>query len=404
MTTDPQTTNDMRELYAVQHAITDAGGALTPAVHKAIDALRETWDRELRRAQAEAYQYRTALQGVAHSAAPAPAPAPAVRPELRDQIAAAIYEHMHPGSYWSDKSMPADWRPTYLNEADAVLSVLPATTNRAAVYAEVADELDAHATQLANVSDDPASSVAKTGARAAIEWRVAAALVRRMAVEAQQQTETPADVQVWPLQRILAEVRCGSQDWTWDEEWTDLDRRHVETGYLAKLEQQIRENGITMPVLIGSDGRLWDGHHRLRIAVRLGIDYVPVEVTQPAVAAAVAAPCLDAREVEADDEGLRAKVDDATSTLRRIRTALRTLKEQGATGQTYHQVITSALAGPRSDEAPAPESEADIVREHVTTVHLIGEQLADVESWLWKRLAEVRAGPTPAVSQPGKEN
>ena len=75
-------------------------------------------------------------------------------------------------------------------------------------------------------------------------------------------------IEVWPLARVLAEVRCGSQDWTWEEEWADLDRRHAETGYLAKLGQRIRENGITMPVLIGSDGRLWDGHHRLRIAVR----------------------------------------------------------------------------------------------------------------------------------------
>ncbi|MFD5708747.1 ParB N-terminal domain-containing protein, partial [Bacillus subtilis] len=81
-----------------------------------------------------------------------------------------------------------------------------------------------------------------------------------------------------------AEVRCGSQEWSWDEEWADLDRRHAETGYLAKLEQEISENGITMPVLIGSDGRLWDGHHRLRIAVRRGIGYVPVEITPSRIA------------------------------------------------------------------------------------------------------------------------
>ncbi|MCT9092904.1 ParB N-terminal domain-containing protein [Streptomyces sp. ASQP_92] len=92
-------------------------------------------------------------------------------------------------------------------------------------------------------------------------------------------TDLREQVEVWPLKRVLAEVRCGSQDWSWDEEWADLDKRHAATGYLAKLEQQIRENGITMPVLIGSDGRLWDGHHRLRIAVRLGIGYVPVEIT-----------------------------------------------------------------------------------------------------------------------------
>lgn len=94
-----------------------------------------------------------------------------------------------------------------------------------------------------------------------------------------------SEIQVWPLKRVLAEVRCGSEDWTWEEEWADLDRRHADTGYLTKLEEVIRENGITMPVLVGSDGRLWDGHHRLRLAVRLGIGYVPVEVVPPAAEA-----------------------------------------------------------------------------------------------------------------------
>lgn len=60
----------------------------------------------------------------------------AYRGALRQRIAAAIFEHMHPGSHWLDTSMPADWRPTYLEEADAVLAVLPEltgqTTNQAA--------------------------------------------------------------------------------------------------------------------------------------------------------------------------------------------------------------------------------------------------------------------------------
>lgn len=58
-------------------------------------------------------------------------PPPADRAALRDRIAAAVYEHMHPGSHWSDASMPSDWRPTYLDEADAVLAVLPAPVDRA---------------------------------------------------------------------------------------------------------------------------------------------------------------------------------------------------------------------------------------------------------------------------------
>ncbi len=104
MTTNPtpdRPVNDMRELYAVQHAITDAGGTLAPEVHKAIDELREAWDRELRRAQAEAYQYRTALQGaarntvVAVAAPPTGQTAPTVwidgHPQL-EAIAAAVWE------------------------------------------------------------------------------------------------------------------------------------------------------------------------------------------------------------------------------------------------------------------------------------------------------------------------
>ncbi|MFF6925818.1 hypothetical protein [Streptomyces californicus] len=44
-----------------------------------------------------------------------------------------------------------------------------------------------------------------------------------------------------------------------------------------------------------------------------------------------------------------------------------------------------------------PPTEEQIIREHVTTVHLLGEQLAGVESWLWQRLADARDATTPAV-------
>ncbi|MFE6126775.1 ParB N-terminal domain-containing protein [Streptomyces sp. NPDC056437] len=123
--------------------------------------------------------------------------------------------------------------------------------------------------------------------RRAREARLALAALAQSA--APEETEPqPYTVEVWPLARVLTDVRCGSEDWTWEEEWADLDARHAASGYLDRLEQQIRANGITMPVLIGTDGRLWDGHHRLRIAVRLGIGYIPVEV--PAALDQSAAP------------------------------------------------------------------------------------------------------------------
>lgn len=244
---------------------------------------------------------------------------------LRDRIAEALYE-----SGLTEGEVVAPM-------TDAVLAVLPPPTDRAAVTPPPAlteeGRLRAQVEMLTQ-DNERDRGLAKVGARCMRDghqglieqgrgvlegWRFAFSValdlgtgapweailerakeLRRLAAETQQtQTETrdapPADIQVWPLQRILTEVRCGSRDWTWDEEWADLDRRHAATGYLDKLEQQIRENGITMPVLIGSDGRLWDGHHRLRIAVRAGIGYVPVEIV-PA-----AAPVVPV-EAAADDE------------------------------------------------------------------------------------------------------
>jgi hypothetical protein len=94
--------------------------------------------------------------------------------------------------------------------------------------------------------------------------------------------ETPWDFTpyaVWPLSRILTEIRCGSGDWSWEEEWFQIDSDDDHAEEYADLQKKIRRYGILRPVLIGNDGRLWDGHHRLRIAVRLGIAYIPVELT-----------------------------------------------------------------------------------------------------------------------------
>jgi hypothetical protein len=159
--------------------------------------------------------------------------------------------------------------------AAAVLAaVLPADSSRADTLSDTDRQFLTYALDLA------ADQMASRGNEFTPEDEDAMERLRRLAARSASPHDTDTNAfttQVWPLARVLAEVRCGSQDWTWDEEWADLDQRHAETGYLDKLEQDIRANGITAPVLIGTDGRLWDGHHRLRIAVRLGIGYVPVE-------------------------------------------------------------------------------------------------------------------------------
>jgi hypothetical protein len=96
-----------------------------------------------------------------------------------------------------------------------------------------------------------------------------------------------------------------------------------------------------------------------------------------------------------DDEALRAKVDEATATLRRVRSVVKLWEQQTLPHSQAHQLLTEvrdALAGPRPDpETDTEPTEEQIVREHVTTVHLIGEQLAGIESWMWEHLAYVRA-------------
>ncbi|MFI5649960.1 hypothetical protein ACIA71_01905 [Streptomyces anulatus] len=60
--------------------------------------------------------------------------------------------------------------------------------------------------------------------------------------------------------------------------------------------------------------------------------------------------------------------------------------------------VADALKEPDEGEADTePLTEEQLIRQHVTTVHLIGDQLASVESWLWQRLADARDATPPAA-------
>lgn len=99
-----------------------------------------------------------------------------------------------------------------------------------------------------------------------------------------------------PLARILTEWAPGShvQPWTWDDEERELLAfrclcatvdplvEFIECPtpghYQLMLEAHAAEHGISQPVCLGPDGRVWDGHHRIVAARRLGLDSLPVEV------------------------------------------------------------------------------------------------------------------------------
>lgn len=60
----------------------------------------------------------------------------------------------------------------------------------------------------------------------------------------------------------------------WAEEFAWLESNHGDA--LDLLTDSIRADGIREPIVLGSDGRVWDGHHRLYVATRLALRTVPV--------------------------------------------------------------------------------------------------------------------------------
>lgn len=73
--------------------------------------------------------------------------------------------------------------------------------------------------------------------------------------------------------KILKEYTDGDED-GWDAEFAWIHEHHVD--HLYDLTEDIKQYGIIHPILLGNDGRIWDGHHRLCVAVDLGIKRIPV--------------------------------------------------------------------------------------------------------------------------------
>lgn len=80
-----------------------------------------------------------------------------------------------------------------------------------------------------------------------------------------------------PLAYLLATVRPGSYEggWGWADEARDLWSR--ESASMAALVQSIASRGQEVPVMIGDDRSLWDGHHRVVALIALCADSVRVE-------------------------------------------------------------------------------------------------------------------------------
>lgn len=73
--------------------------------------------------------------------------------------------------------------------------------------------------------------------------------------------------------------------WTWKDEAHDLFTRTAE--YQGGVVDRVHRDGVGFlddaggPILLGNDGRVWDGHHRIVAAIALGIETVQVDVVAP---------------------------------------------------------------------------------------------------------------------------
>lgn len=77
------------------------------------------------------------------------------------------------------------------------------------------------------------------------------------------------------VEMVMNLWRPGSQDppWGWQDEIKDLRDR----GELHALSHELMRGGnIREPVLLGGDGRVWDGHHRIIACYMQGKLVIPV--------------------------------------------------------------------------------------------------------------------------------
>ena len=76
------------------------------------------------------------------------------------------------------------------------------------------------------------------------------------------------------LKELLATIEDGDGI-GWEAEFGWLRKNHAPK--VRGLALSILQNGIREPVLIGPDGRMWDGHHRVYVAYMLGFTHIPVK-------------------------------------------------------------------------------------------------------------------------------
>ena len=119
----------------------------------------------------------------------------------------------------------------------------------------------------------------------------------------------------------------------------------------------------------------------------------PRNIAVAALAAVLPAPADGPSRVAAEEQP--AEIERLRTENARMRHELQVMY-----GGAFDSLQSAEAPQPETQAvAEEPETEEQRVRAHVTTLHLIGEQLAGIESWMWEHLANVRAAARPAVGE-----
>lgn len=91
-------------------------------------------------------------------------------------------------------------------------------------------------------------------------------------------TEDFPTLEKMSLAHLLVWWRPGSADRSWAEEYKDvMTHPHTSTVRERVLSEGFGFQDYVAPVLLGPDGRVWDGHHRICLAIEQEVPYLMVE-------------------------------------------------------------------------------------------------------------------------------
>lgn len=86
-----------------------------------------------------------------------------------------------------------------------------------------------------------------------------------------------ADVIKMSPENVIEHYKDGDEiGWPYELMWLWTEHRKQ----LLALMDSVLKDGFQEPIILGNDGRVWDGHHRLAVALALGMR-LPVDVVKP---------------------------------------------------------------------------------------------------------------------------